>query len=171
MPATHPMNEMARRFIVALAVLAAVLLALTLANIRYSPWTHSTARSVDQRGPLSDFERATIEIFERVSPSVVQVAAVRSAANPLTEEESGQASSGTGFVWDSSGHVVTNDHVAQGAREVAVRFASGGVARADVVGAAPNYDLAVLRIRSGARLPPPLALGSSSDLKGGPLAL
>jgi 2-alkenal reductase len=161
------MNEIGRRFIVALAVLAAVLLGLTVANIRYSPWTKSTARSVDQRGPLSDSERATIEIFERVSPSVVQVAAARSAANPLMEEEPGQAATGTGFVWDSGGHVVTNDHVAQGAREIAVRFASGEVARADVVGTAPNYDLAVLRIRGAARLPPPLALGSSSDLKVG----
>src|SRR5262249_55012367 len=154
-------------FIVALAVLAAVLLGLTLANIRYSPWTNSTARSVDQRGPLSEAERATIEIFERVSPSVVQVAAARSAANPLTDEESGQGATGTGFVWDSSGHVVTNDHVAQGATEVAVRFASGEVARAEIVGTAPNYDLAVLRIRGTARLPPPLALGSSSDLRVG----
>jgi len=50
---------------------------------------------------------------------------------------------------------------------VAVRFASGEMARAEVVGTAPNYDLAVLRIRSAARLPSPLALGSSSDLKVG----
>jgi S1-C subfamily serine protease len=159
--------EVGRRLVVALAVLAAVLLALTVANVRYSPWTHSTARSVDQRGPLSETERATIEIFERVSPSVVQVAAARGAANPLTEEESGQGATGTGFIWDSDGHVVTNNHVAEGARELAVRFASGEVARADLVGTAPNYDLAVLRIRGATRLPSPLALGSSSDLKVG----
>jgi 2-alkenal reductase len=157
---------MGRSFVVALAVLATVLLALTVANIRYSPWTTSTARSVDQRGPLADSERATIEIFERVSPSVVQVTA-RSAANPLAEEEPGQGATGTGFIWDSDGHIVTNDHVVQGAREVAVRFASGEVARAELVGTAQNYDLAVLRIRSTTRQPPPLALGSSSELKVG----
>jgi S1-C subfamily serine protease len=138
---------------------------LTATSIRYAPWTGSAARSVEQRGPLSDAERANIEIFERVSPSVVQVAA-RSAANPLTEEEGG-AASGTGFVWDNDGHVVTNNHVVQNANAVAVRFASGEVAQAEIVGVAPNYDVAVLRIRNARQLPPPIALGSSTELKVG----
>src|SRR5919204_3574249 len=163
---------MNRRFALSVAVIAAVLLALTISNIRYSPWTNTSARSVDQRGPLSDAERANIELFERVSPSVVQVAARSAAANPLTEEDGGEAgagaaASGTGFVWDNDGHVVTNNHVVQNGSEVAVRFASGEVARAEVIGVAPNYDLAVLRIRSARKLPPPVALGSSSELKVG----
>ncbi|QHO74137.1 2-alkenal reductase [Bradyrhizobium sp. CCBAU 051011] len=165
---------MNRRFALSLAVIAAVLVALTLSNIRYSPWTNTTARTVDQRGPLSDAERANIELFERVSPSVVQVAARSGVANPFEEEEgpaaSGPAASGTGFVWDSSGHVVTNNHVVQNSREVAVRFASGEVAQASIVGVAPNYDLAVLRIRNPRQLPPPVALGSSNDLKVGQIA-
>ncbi len=78
--------------------------------------------------------------------------------------------SGTGFVWDNNGHVVTNNHVVQNANEVAIRFASGEVTRADIVGTAPNYDLAVLRIRSARGLPPPVAVGSSSDLKVGQFA-
>jgi S1-C subfamily serine protease len=156
---------MNRRYLLAAAVVAAVLLALTATSIRYAPWTGSAARSVEQRGPLSDAERANIEIFERVSPSVVQVAA-RSAANPLTEEEGG-AASGTGFVWDNDGHVVTNNHVVQNANAVAVRFASGEVAQAEIVGVAPNYDVAVLRIRNARQLPPPIALGSSTELKVG----
>ena len=163
---------MNRRFALSVAVIAAVLLALTISNIRYSPWTNTSARSVDQRGPLSDAERANIELFERVSPSVVQVAARSGAANPLAEEDGGEAgagaaASGTGFVWDNDGHVVTNNHVVQNGSEVAVRFASGEVARAEVIGVAPNYDLAVLRIRSARKLPPPVALGSSSELKVG----
>ncbi|OCK62550.1 trypsin-like peptidase domain-containing protein [Bradyrhizobium sp. LMTR 3] len=165
---------MNRRFALSLAAIAAVLVALTLSNIRYSPWTNTTARTVDQRGPLSDAERANIELFERVSPSVVQVAARSAMANPFEEEEdpatSGPAASGTGFVWDSSGHVVTNNHVVQNGREVAVRFASGEVAQASIVGVAPNYDLAVLRIRNPRQLPPPVALGSSNDLKVGQIA-
>jgi S1-C subfamily serine protease len=159
---------MDRRHLLAAAVVAAVLLALTASNIRYTPWTGSVARTVEQRGPLSDSERANIEIFERVSPSVVQVAA-RSAANPLTEDEgeAGAAASGTGFVWDNDGHVVTNNHVVQNASAVAVRFASGEVAQAEVVGVAPNYDLAVLRIKDARQLPQPVALGSSTELKVG----
>lgn len=161
---------MSRRFALSLAAIAAVLLALTISNIRYSPWTNTSARAIDERGPLSDAERANIELFERVSPSVVQVAARTAAANPFFEDEGGGsagAASGTGFVWDNDGHVVTNNHVVQNGREVAVRFASGEVAQAEIIGVAPNYDLAVLRIRSARKLPPPVALGSSSELKVG----
>lgn len=157
---------MNRRFVLLAAVVAAVLVALTVSNIRYGPWTRTDARTVEQRGPLSDSERANIELFERVSPSVVQVAARSEAVNPFTEDE-GNAASGTGFVWDRDGHVVTNNHVIQNSSEVAIRFASGEVAQAEIVGVAPNYDLAVLRIRNPRQLPSPVALGSSSELKVG----
>ncbi|MBR1276271.1 S1C family serine protease [Bradyrhizobium sp. AUGA SZCCT0283] len=160
---------MNRRFVFFAAIVAGVLVALTVSNIRYSPWTNTVARTVDQRGPLSEAERANIELFERVSPSVVQVAARAAAGNPLAEDEEGAAgaASGTGFVWDNAGHVVTNNHVVQNGSEVAVRFASGEVAKAEVIGVAPNYDLAVLRIKNARQLPPPVALGSSSELKVG----
>jgi S1-C subfamily serine protease len=166
---------MNRRFVLFAAIIAGILVALTVSNIniRYGPWTNSTARTIDQRGPLSEAERANIELFERVSPSVVQVAARSAVTNPLAEDEgaeAGGAASGTGFVWDNSGHVVTNNHVVQNGREVAVRFASGEVAQASIVGVAPNYDLAVLRIRNPRQLPPPVALGSSNDLKVGQIA-
>jgi 2-alkenal reductase len=162
---------MNRRFVLFAAIVAGVLVALTVSNIRYSPWTNTVARTVDQRGPLSEAERANIELFERVSPSVVQVAARSAAGNPLAEDEGGEggagAASGTGFVWDNAGHVVTNNHVVQNGSEVAVRFASGEVAQAEVIGVAPNYDLAVLRIKNARQLPPPVALGSSTELKVG----
>src|SRR5829696_2324710 len=166
---------MNRRFVLFAAIIAGILVALTVSNIniRYGPWTNSIARTIDQRGPLSEAERANIELFERVSPSVVQVAARSAVTNPLAEDEGGEAgaaASGTGFVWDNSGHVVTNNHVVQNGREVAVRFASGEVAQASIVGVAPNYDLAVLRIRNPRQLPPPVALGSSNDLKVGQIA-
>lgn len=156
---------MDRRLGIAASILAIVLLLATATKIHFAPWTSPVARAVEPRGPLSDAERASIEIFDRVSPSVVQVAA-RSAASPLMEEE-GRAASGTGFVWDNDGHIVTNNHVVENANEVAVRFASGEVTKVDLIGTAPNYDLAVLRIRSVRQLPPPVALGSSSDLRVG----
>jgi 2-alkenal reductase len=115
---------------------------------------------------LSEAERSTIEIFEKVSPSVVQVAAQRTSPS-LVVEDDGRAASGTGFVWDAAGHVVTNHHVVENASAVAVRFASGEVVQADVVGRAPNYDLAVIRARGARQLPPPVAIGTSADLKVG----
>lgn len=163
---------MNHRYLFGAAVVAAIVVAFTAVNIDRTS-TGSAVRAVEQRAPLAEGEQATIGIFERVSPSVVQVAA-RSDSNPLMEDDGdvqgqgqGRASSGTGFMWDNDGHIVTNDHVVQNARQVAVRFASGEVAQADVIGVAPNYDLAVLRIKSARSLPPPLAIGASSDLKVG----
>jgi S1-C subfamily serine protease len=158
-----PMN---RRYAIIAAAFAALLLVVTAVKVQHAPWATPSARAVEQRGPLSEAERATIDIFERVSPSVVQVA-VRSAATPLMGEEAQGGASGTGFVWDRDGHLVTNNHVVANGGEIAVRFASGEVARVDLIGTAPNYDLAVLRIRSARELPPQVALGSSTDLKVG----
>lgn len=165
---------MNRRYTVALAAVVALVLALSGAKFWFSPSTVSVARTIDQRGAFSDAERGAIEIFERVSPSVVQVAA-RSGANPIAEDEEpapggAPSSTGTGFVWDHQGHVVTNDHVIQGSKTVALRFASGEVAEAEVIGVAPNYDLAVLRVRNAKQPPPPFAVGSSADLKVGQAA-
>jgi S1-C subfamily serine protease len=117
---------------------------------------------------LSDIERSTVELFERVSPSVVQVVGQAAAAPDFAApEEGGGGQSGTGFVWDAAGHIVTNNHVVEGARELGVRFASGEAVRATVVGLAPNYDLAVIHVGSSRQLPPPVSVGSSADLQVG----
>ncbi|OKO72877.1 trypsin-like peptidase domain-containing protein [Bradyrhizobium sp. NAS96.2] len=160
---------MSRRTAVIVAVIAAILLIVAAGNIRQAPWTGPAARAVAERGALSEAEKANVEIFEKVSPSVVQVV-TQTAANPLSEDQESGSASGTGIVWDNDGHVVTNNHVVQNASQVAIRFASGEAVRAEIVGTAPNYDLAVLRIRSARKLPPPLALGSSADLKVGQFA-
>ena len=161
---------MKSRYLVVLALAAGLLLIFAAGNLRIAVWTEPTLRAVEQRGPLSDSERANIQLFERVSPSVVQVT-VQSGVNSFSEETEGSgAASGTGFVWDDAGHVVTNNHVVQNAGEVAIRLASGEAVRARLVGTAPNYDLAVLRIRSARKLPPAIAIGSSLDLKVGQFA-
>jgi 2-alkenal reductase len=99
---------------------------------------------------------------------VVQVAGAprgqRNFSRPQGNGGGGQ--SGTGFIWDTAGHVVTNNHVVEGTGEVAIRLASGDVVRAEILGLAPNYDLAVLRI-GGTRLPPPVEVGRSADLQVG----
>src|SRR3982074_3794951 len=160
---------MNRRYVVVLAALAGVLVVYAL-NIREASWTGSNAPAGEQGGPASPPARAQIEICEKGAPPVGRVVPAQSTANPLGEETEGGVASGTGFVWDKGGHVVTNNHVVQYANEVAIRFASGEVTRAEIVGKAPNYDLAVLRIRSARELPPPVAVGSSSDLKVGQFA-
>jgi S1-C subfamily serine protease len=127
-----------------------------------------TPRPVEPRGSLAEAERTTIEIFERVSPSVVQVVARAAAAGPRgLDEEGAGVQSGTGFMWDTSRHVVTNSHVVAGTSEVVVRLASGDVVQAQPVGVAESYDLAVLRLGGVRQLPPAVNVGTSTDLKVG----
>ena len=128
----------------------------------------STPRAVTPRGSLADIERTTIELFERVSPSVVQVVARAGGPEAMqSEPDDAQSQSGTGFIWDAAGHIVTNDHVVHGTEQVAVRLSTGRVLKARIVGTAPNYDLAVLRVDDTRALPAPVAIGSSDDLKVG----
>jgi 2-alkenal reductase len=83
------------------------------------------------------------------------------------DEKSTSVQTGTGFIWGTEGHVVTNDHVVVGTSAIAVRLATGEVVRATIVGLAPTYDLAVLKLQNPKQLPPPLAVGVSSSLKVG----
>jgi S1-C subfamily serine protease len=123
-------------------------------------------RTVEPRGNLSETERATIALFEHASPSVVQIAGV-SGHNVMSAAGQEQIQSGSGFIWDSAGNIVTNDHVVANAEGLEVRFGTGEVAKAQTVGVAANYDLAVIRAENVRRLPPPLAIGRSADLKVG----
>ncbi len=126
-------------------------------------------RAIEARGNLAEFEKLTIDIFQRAAPSVVQVAG-QTSSRDLAERDNGGGQSGTGFVWDRAGHIVTNNHVVQGVSEITVRFASGEVARAQLVGGSANYDLAVIRVTGVRDLPPPLPVGTSADLKVGQAA-
>jgi 2-alkenal reductase len=157
-------DRLSKVVIAALVVVLAVYFAQPYVN-RWM-FSASTPRAVEPRGSLSEIERTSIEIFEHASQSVVQVVG-RAGAIDTPEAENGLAQSGSGFVWDGAGHIVTNDHVVEGTSSLAVRFASGQVLRAQVVGTAPNYDLAVIRVDNPRSLPPPIAIGTSDDLKVG----
>jgi putative serine protease PepD len=85
-------------------------------------------------------------------------------------EGSGSSSAkaeGTGFVYDDAGHIVTNEHVVDGARSVTVKLAGGATFRATVVGTDASSDLAVLRVNAPAGALHPLALGDSSAVEVG----
>jgi 2-alkenal reductase len=150
-----------------------VLLAGVLAQPYIERLVYGTTapRVVAPRGDLADFEKTSVQIFERVAPSVVQVVGATEDSLRAAAEAGTGVSSGTGFIWDAVGHVVTNNHVVEKARVIAVRLASGDAIEADLVGRAPNYDLAVLRPKTTTALPPPIPLGSSSDLRVGQTAL
>jgi 2-alkenal reductase len=152
----------------ALVLLAAFVAEPYVARFFYAS---ETPRPVVARGDLAPIEQATTELFQRVSPSVVHVFA-QSNARSLSEmgPEAGGVASGTGFVWDAAGHVVTNNHVVQGAGSFSIRLASGEIVPAEIVGTAPNYDLAVLQLGRVRQPPPPVMIGTSHDLKVGQAA-
>ncbi len=143
-----------------LAIWALVLVSLLLGERfwRDLVLTADRPRPVEPRGPLWPDEERAIRIFEMVAPSVVTV---------VTEGARGQGGTGSGFAWDAAGHIVTNHHVVEGARSIAVVLDDGSVSRARLVGSAPWYDLAVLKLESPHLRPPPIALGSSADLRVG----
>lgn len=160
------------RLVLLVAAIAAAIFVFQ-PQIRQALYSDTTPRAVEARGNLSEAEQSTTALFERVSPSVVQVVVAQGSGllldrDSLPEDSMpGRLGTGTGFIWDDAGHVVTNAHVAGNAKRVAIRLTSGEILQADVVGIAPNYDLAVVRINTRGKLPPPVAIGSSGDLKVG----
>ena len=127
--------------------------------------TDAVPRAVTPRGPLAPDELANIDIFKKASPSVVHITSLgaqRDLFSPAVQRV--PRGTGTGFVWDDQGHIVTNFHVIQGANGARVTLADQSSYDAALVGAFPDRDLAVLRIAAPKSKLPPLAVGSSRDL-------
>ena len=127
------------------------------------PVREAQPREVAPRGALLGDEAAVVRLFESASPSVAYITTETVQRNVFGEGV-GQGA-GSGFVWDVQGHVVTNFHVVEGARRVFVQLDAGKPVEAELVGAAPEYDLAVVRLLKLPRELRPLPLGSSRDLK------
>lgn len=113
-------------------------------------------------------ERATIAVFERAAKSVVFITntAIKRDFWSLNTMEVPQGS-GSGFVWNTQGHIVTNFHVIYGASSIKVTLADHSEHQAKLVGADPDHDLAVLQIQGPENVLEPLAVGASHDLQVG----
>ena len=129
--------------------------------------------------PLSDADLLPIDIeeqlitnlYERVGPSVVHIASEVVTMDfffgPLASE-----GTGSGFVWDDAGHIVTNYHVVEDATRIEVIFSDESQVEAEVVGVDPRNDLAVLRVDPAANtLLQPLALGAADAIRVGQRAI
>lgn len=149
--------------------------ALLILFARYLPLLESTfapsdaqQRTVTARGDLAADEKSTIELFEKSKDSVVFISTKQQVVDFWTRNVfSVPRGTGSGFIWDEAGNVVTNYHVVEGASEAWVKLADGRDYRAALVGASPQHDIAVLRIGVGFKRPPPVPIGTSSDLKVG----
>jgi len=125
-------------------------------------------RTVAPRGDLAEDERNTIALFKAASPAVVYISNIelQRGLYGLNAYEI-PSGTGSGFIWDKQGRVVTNFHVIQDASRVEVTLGDNSVWKARLVGASPDKDLAVLQIDAPAKLLTPITVGDSESLQVG----
>ncbi len=111
-------------------------------------------------------DQVLINLYERVSPSVVHIISRTQAVSPFFGVQSSEGT-GSGFFYDEAGHVVTNYHVIQGASEVDVILSNGESIPASLAGVDPYNDLAVLAIDVPPEVAAPLEMGDSGTLRVG----
>ncbi|HEV2946272.1 MAG TPA: trypsin-like peptidase domain-containing protein [Gemmataceae bacterium] len=155
--------------------LLAVLAIATVLVWMYRPgsWTaydpNAKPRPVADRGPLDEDEQKTIELYKNARPSVVHVTrlSVQRDFSTMNLEQIPEGT-GSGFIWDDAGHVVTNYHVVRGADACQVALPDDQTPySASVVGAFPDKDMAVLWIQAPKSKLQPIQIGRSSNLQVG----
>src|SRR5690606_9583887 len=128
----------------------------------------SLAQASDLPEFFTEDERNTVKIFERASPSVVYVTNQQLVRDPRSFNLlSVPRGAGTGFFWDERGYIVTNFHVIEGARQVIITLQDQSTWPAEIVGLAPEKDLAVLKINAPDKKLHPLPRGDSTLLSVG----
>ena len=124
-------------------------------------------RTVASRGPLAADEEAMIQLFEKARASVVYITTQARVLDPWTRNIFNiPRGTGSGFVWDEKGNIVTNFHVVSGASGARVRLSDGRDAAASLAGVSPAHDLAVIRV-DVTNPPQALPIGRSADLRVG----
>lgn len=132
--------------------------------------TPTLAPLADESDGVQAFQSRIIEVYKTVSPAVVNITN-RGYAYSFFGLVIPQEGSGSGFIYDTEGHIVTNYHVIENAEELIVTLANGQTYDAKVVGVDQSNDLAVLHIDAGTDLPAPIALGDSDALEVGQFVL
>ena len=136
---------------------------------------------------LSDLESSFESIYQAVNPSVVSISVTIGSTNTTSNNgrapgfpfgfgnnqgaQPVQQALGSGFVWDSNGDIVTNNHVISGATTIDVTFSDGTIVPAKLVGADPNADLAVVKVSVSADKLHPIIPSDSSQVKVGQIAI
>jgi putative serine protease PepD len=157
------MNRTRRNPFVIAALVAALGLGAGVGATAFSVLSEDTT-TVVREVTVSTTEPAAAEstvpigqIYEASQPGVVEISAGSGASQ----------AQGSGFVYDGDGHVVTNQHVVEGASDITIRFSNGSTYPATLVGTDPSTDLAVVKVDAPASVLHPLELGDSSDVEVG----
>jgi S1-C subfamily serine protease len=126
--------------------------------------------AVTDTNDLDVAERRVVDVYQRVAPAVVSIT-TQTIVRDFFYNAVPQEGSGSGFIIDTSGHLLTNYHVVDGAEEIKVIFGEGDSYDATVVGADPRNDVALLKVDAPADLLVPVELGTSSNLMVGQRAI
>ena len=130
----------------------------------------------DLTGALESQERLLVELYRRANPAVVSIdvfGVPLPADHPAVPgmPEGGMHGQGSGFLFDDQGHIVTNNHVVEGAKRLQVRWSDGSTALADLIGTDPDSDLAVIKVRELPAGVAPLTLGDARSVAVGQTAV
>jgi putative serine protease PepD len=162
---------MKRILTIAVSLAAAAALGVGIYALTTSGDTKTVVRQVTVAGaqPAAATSSLSVtEVYNRAREGVVEITASTTGSAPFPFGGSQrQQAQGSGFVYDDAGHIVTNEHVVDGASSISVRFWNGASYKATVVGTDPSTDLAVLKVDAPASLLQPLTLGDSSSLQVG----
>ncbi len=154
-----------------MAVLLLAVAAVMLRNAGGLPWSWLSPaagpREIQPRGDLAEDEKSTIAVFRSASPSVVHITSIAVRRDFSLNVHQIPEGTGSGFVWDERGHIVTNFHVIESGNSAVVTLNDGSTWQARLVGVEPDKDLAVLKIDAGALALQPIPVGESSDLNVG----
>ncbi len=125
-------------------------------------------RAITPAQDLGADEKSTIAVFQQDAPSVVHITSIQVAVNQVNMNEMEiPAGVGSGFIWDNQGHIVTNYHVVADAQRAQVILSDGSAYAAEIVGRAPDKDLAVLKIDAPPSKLRKLPIGTSNNLQVG----
>jgi S1-C subfamily serine protease len=139
-----------------------------LSSFGCAGWAQATPRPITPRGPLTPEEKGNIAVFESSKGSVVYISTSEQVLDYWTQSlQTVPHGTGSGFIWDTAGHVVTNLHVIEDASVATIRLADGKDYPATLIGVSRTHDIAVLQIRIPAASAIPIPIGTSHDLQVG----
>jgi len=169
------MSRPARTAIVVMTLLATLAVGVGAGAVVNS--TLSDSKTVVRQVPVTSAEPAAstsplsvAQVYNQAHRAVVEITVSSPQADPFGGQEQQQAQ-GSGFVYDSDGHIVTNDHVVDDATSVSVRFWNGDTYKANVVGVDPSTDLAVIKVDAPESVLHPLTLADSGSVQVGAAAI
>ncbi len=168
-PAGPESSLLTKLLAVMLLLVAAALVFTVMKMRRMQPEVVYESRPVaPPAGELGADEKATITVFKTVSPSVVHITNIAQMRNVITSAvDDVPQGTGSGFIWDDAGHIVTNFHVIEGATSTEVTLADGSTYEGKIIGTARDKDLAVIKIDAPPSKLAKIMVGTSADLQVG----